>query len=55
MASRLHPHGTRPAATRRSGAASARRPSGSLPGWRPLLAAIGVVALLAVALHLLYR
>ena len=32
--------------------ASPRHPG--LPGWRPLLGAVEVVALLALALHLLY-
>ncbi len=55
MASRLQPDGTRPTATQRRGAAPSRRAPDGLPGWRPLLAAIGVVLVLAVVLHLLYR
>ncbi len=55
MASRQQPHGTRPTATQRREAASSRRAPEGLPGWRSLLAAIGVVAVLAVLLHLLYR
>ena len=53
MASRAHfdrsPAARSPAA---GGPASARHPG--LPGWRPLLAAVGVVAVLALVLHLLY-
>jgi len=48
MASRAHSDRS-PAASR---SASARHPG--MPGWRPLLAAVGVVAVLAVVLHLLY-
>ncbi|HVB69646.1 MAG TPA: hypothetical protein VNE67_17500 [Acetobacteraceae bacterium] len=55
MASRLQPDGTRPTATQRRGAASPQRAPDGLPGWRPLLAAVGVVLVLAIALHLLYR
>ena len=32
-----------------------RRTPGGMPGWRPLVAAIAVVAALALLLHLLYR
>ena len=55
MMPRLHPE-TGDAHPPGQTAATRRRPqASSLPGWRPLLAAIGVVFVLAIVLHLLYR
>jgi len=51
MVSRLQPDRTEPAA---SPPARSRAGGGSLPGWRPLLAAIVVVAVLSLVLHVLY-
>jgi anti-sigma-K factor RskA len=53
MVSRLQPDRTEPAASSPASSRS-RAGGGSLPGWRPLAAAIVVVALLALVLHLLY-
>ena len=55
MTARLHPDRTTPAAARRRGTRRPVRPGGGMPGWRPWLAAVAVVAALALLMHLLYR
>lgn len=55
MVSRLQPDQTGSAAAQPRAAPRHRAGAGGLPGWRPLLAAIFVVLVLALVLHLLYR
>lgn len=55
MTARLHPNRTTPAAARRRGTGRPAGAGGGMPGWRPWLAAIAVVAALALLMHLLYR